>query len=685
MKQRIKTLKRQSGGGKGLPRTGPRILLCFLPLILLFSALMGRAMQLQLLPHPQLERFMRRTMPSTMTLAQTNRGIIFDRNGRELAVNISLKSVYIDPLLFKENRNWRRNLIRVSQLTRLPLSTLKQKLEQASRFFWVQRHIDDKLAQQLHDLKIPGINFIDESKRSYPNGALASDLLGFTNLDGEGIEGLEYVYDKLLTGQQGTLIGQRDAKGRKLLVGGIGKRGHSGQNITTTIDSVLQYIVERELDRALQETRATGALSIVMDPNSGEILALADRPYFDPNRYQDYPQATWRNRAVTDVFEPGSTFKSFVVAYALDHGIISMKDRFWCKEKSLVIQKKMIREAHEFEWLSTPEVLKYSSNIGSAKIAMLVGSESMRDMMREFGFGLRTDAGLTGETAGLIQPSARWTELDLATAGFGQGIGVTAMQVMRGYAALINGGYLLRPYVALRAEDTQEGTVTNLGIRRVLGQPLTTETANAVRDLLAGVVEEEGTGTRAALANYSVGGKTGTAQRFDTRTASYNDTDYNSSFIGYFPVNNPRLLIMVIVDQPRGLLNSGGMVAAPVFKRIAEQAAVYMNVEPDRAEPEPVTIADRRSAKALKLAATEGLRGTEAMEEAAKNFDGSLNMEFKGSLKGLTVREVVTLAQKRGFEVVVQGSGFATGKISRDRKQPNLLYVQFEHGTKGKT
>ncbi len=648
------------------PRIGPRIVVAFVPLTLAFTLLILRSAQLQFMQQPKLERFMQRAQPSSITIAQHNRATVFDRHGRELAVNVPVKSLYIDPLRFKEQHNFSATLRTIAKKTGVELKTLKRRLNRASRFFWVKRHLSPYVAKEIEALKASGVHFISESKRFYPNGSLAAHLLGFTNLDGDGIEGLEFAMDDLLRGEKSTLRAQRDAKGRRLLIGGIEKKGRPGKQLYLTIDSVLQHAVERELERAQQENQASAALALMMHPHTGEILAMASHPTFDPNRYREYSRQSWRNRVITDIFEPGSTFKSFVIAHAMQEGILARNDRFFCKAGSLAIQSRIINEEHRHEWLTTAEILKYSSNIGAAKIGLLLGSKRMKQMLNRFGFGEKSHIGLPGESAGLTHPTRHWTDYDVASAAFGQGIGVTGLQLIRGFSSLLNGGYLLQPTVLSHAMEGNR-RIELQHKHRILRKTVNTHVSTNMRAMLTTVIEPKGTGFRAALAHHSVGGKTGTAQRFDPVSGTYPENNYTSSFIGYLPAENPQLVILVVVDQPQGKLTGGGGVAAPVFRRIAQLAAEHLNIKPDKtAESLQAGIPTRKLIRRV-AATTDTLNPTDLSKTE--------------HLQGLTIREVLRLTQKNGIEVSVRGSGFATGKIHVDKndstgKQKWIVYFE---------
>ena len=648
-------LKSRSKAKEQPIRIKPRVVLCMLPLLVFFTVLLGRAAWLQFGDDQRLESRIGRTLPKQIKIAQNNRGIIYDRNGKPLAVNVPVKSAYFDPMLAKQQDGYYLKINKIASQLGLDRKRLTKRFDRAKRFLWIKRHLTPNEYKQLEALDMHGLHFVEENKRFYPNGPLAAPILGFTNRDGKGIEGVEYTADRWLTGSTGIIRGQRDAKGRKLLIGGIKQKLQAGDDLYLTIDAVLQHILERELATAVDNNQAVGATGVILQPRTGEILAMANMPSFDANNYQDYPRRIWKNRAVTDIFEPGSTFKAFVVAHAIEKRLVDNDEQFYCKPGSLSIRSRTIQEAPHKDWLTPTEILKVSSNIGAAKIGLLLGQKEMHQLIERFGFDQKTGVELPGEAPGLIRNPRSWTDYDLASAAFGQGIGVTALQLTSAFASIVNDGFLVTPHLFKRIGDNENPSKDKLTPVKTISSV----TSKELREMLTSVVTREGTGEKASIAGYTVGGKTGTAQRFDSEANQYPDEEYVSSFVGFFPYEDPQLVIFVMIDRPQGKFRGGGAVAAPVFQHIAKQAADYLEIKPK--QPLPTNL-PKKSGGSAKLAHKQKARG-------GRDY------------RGLTMREVLSLAKQQNIKVVVRGSGFATGVTEIIKDHPQVVKVYFSPST----
>ncbi|MDP2657529.1 MAG: penicillin-binding protein, partial [Candidatus Deferrimicrobium sp.] len=427
---------------------------------------------------------------------------------------------------------------------------------------------------------VDGIGTVEEPKRFYPNRELAASLVGFTNRDSEGMEGVELSLNRYLRGERGFLLCERDARGRVIVPATtpveVNSKGHS---VALTIDRNIQHVAESELQAAVEKYNARGGMAVVLSPGTGEILAMATAPSFNPNAPAGAPAEARKNRSLTDSFEPGSTFKVFTLASALELGAVSTTDRFFCENGAYHYAGKVIHDTHRYGWLTAPEVVKVSSNIGITKINERMDGDRFYDMIRAFGFGSRTGIELRGEVPG-IAPSRRGFESHLrrATVSFGQGISVTPLQLAIGMAAVVNGGKVMKPYLVREIRD-QEGKTVFRGEPRELRRVLSPKTSAQMREILGKVVEEDGTGTQARIKGFLVGGKTGTAQKVEPGSGRYSATKRTASFIGFLPLNDPKLLILVVIDEPRGQVY-GGVVAAPAFNQIAVKTAYYLGIQP---------------------------------------------------------------------------------------------------------
>lgn len=501
---------------------------------------------------------------------RVRRGMIFDRNGRDMAVNLEQESLYCDPAgvaVPKESAD------KLSAITGKPSKAILTKLSSEGHFVWFQRKLEPDVARKVKDANMKGIGFVPDSKRFYPKGKVASQIIGFVDVDNKGIEGVELKYNKYLSTGGGKVLLARDASG-KTLSQGVDMES-KGNNLILTIDEWLQYTSEEELDKVMSESRAGAAAVIMMDPFTGEILAMANRPSFNPNAAGASKNFERRNRAITDCYEPGSTFKIVVGAAALEEKIVSPESRFDVSRGIIEVGKRVIHDDHKHGVLSFEEVIQKSSNVGSIMIGMRLGKERVYRYAKAFGFGEKTMIDLPGEVSGWIRPPERWSGVSIGSVPIGQEVAVTPLQVLRAYAAIANGGFLVTPHVVSRiiSPEGQELWAAKYETKRVLSQ----KTAEKFKDILKLVTQEGGTAKGAAVSGNYVAGKTGTAQIVDPLTKRYSKEKYVSSFVGFVPADNPRLAMIVVVYEPKGQ-HYGGLIAAPVFKRIAEKALSYMEV-----------------------------------------------------------------------------------------------------------
>ncbi len=502
------------------------------------------------------------------------RGTIYDANLRELAVSIDVTSIAAHPPQIIDAKATAKSLSRILKTDRKELA---RKLSSDKKFVWIKRPVTPKEHQAVQNLKIPGVDFILEHKRFYPNKMLAAQILGFTNIDDIGIEGLEYYYDSYLRGTTSNFTVLKDALGRGFEAEKNWISNYSGNNLILTIDSTVQYITEQALEESVLEFSAKSGMAIVMATKTGAILAMAHSPLFNPNSFGGFEQKLWRNRIITDPFEPGSTMKIFSAAAALESGSCSPNSIFYCENGAYKIGKDVIHDIHGYGWLSLQQIIKHSSNIGSVKVNEVTGPEPLYKTLLDFGFGAKTGIDCPGETAGSLAPFHRWSKIDAGAISFGQGISASALQLITGTSAIANKGILMRPYIVQAVTDQNGRLVKSFSPRKVR-RAVSEKTALTLTRIMQTVVADGGTGVNAAVEGYSICGKTGTAQKVNEK-GEYTDGNYISSFVGFAPAETPEIAILVVLDEPRHEYY-GGIVAAPVFKKIAHKTLSYLNIQP---------------------------------------------------------------------------------------------------------
>ncbi len=552
-------------------------------MVLGFLLVALRLVYLQVFERAKLTARAERQQEQVLTLVP-KRGAILDRRGKALAVSLDVYSVYGIPSKIDDPRALAK---RLSRILHEDPATLERKLAGDKHFVWLRRKVDPTEAEQVKELGSAEIQLRAEPKRFYPNKALAGPLIGFAGVDNEGLEGLERTYDKILRGVNGWMLAEMDAKGRMVFPGGPGFQYHMpkpGHDIILTIDEVIQHISEKELDAALASSHAKGGVCIVMNPQTGEILALSvrtngyGRPAFNPNEPQRYKPAEWRDRAVTDAYEPGSIFKVVLASAALEERVVHPLERLDCSAGYIKLADREIKDAHKNGVLTFSDVIAESSNVGTIKVALRLGKDRFYKYITAFGFGKKTGVDLPGEIPGLLQDTRLWSGVSLGEIAIGQGIGVTPLQMAAAYCVIANGGVLMKPYVVSEIVDPGGGAGQKFGPQPV-GRVISEETCAKVVGLLKRVIDM-GTGQEAKPSGYSAAGKTGTAQKIDHRTGEYSKKNYVSSFVGFAPANSPRIVILVMIDTPESSIY-GGTVAAPVFRAVAEQSLAYLRVAPD--------------------------------------------------------------------------------------------------------
>lgn len=560
--------------GRSRPYNGHRLSAVVGILALSFLAIWFRLAFVQLIHHDHLSDLAARQHNRSVTLSP-ERGRILDRHGRVLATSVPVPSAYALP-----HEVEKRDVVakQLAQTLEQPLAKIQRQLNATAPFVWLARHISPAMAEQLQALNIRGVYLLEESRRFYPKRHLAGQILGFVGIDDEGLGGLEYLYNRELSGHPRHVVIQRDATGRSLglLLGNSAERPR-GADLYLTLDERLQYIAEKELEAQVQHTRAKSGLVVIMEPSSGDILAMAGYPFFNPNDFQNPQQKPWqRNRAVTDPIEPGSTFKMVAASGALEEGAVRPTDTFFCENGVFVRGSRRLRDHHPYGTLNFVQVIEHSSNIGTVKIAERLGATRFYHYIRQFGFGEKSLVDLPGEEPGFVRAPKAWSGLSQDSLAIGQEITLTPLQLATAYGVIANGGVLMRPRMVEHIVHGEESQFFTPHERyRVLSQ----RTVAQMNAILTGVVDR-GTGKLAAIEGYAAAGKTGTAQK--VVGGGYSHSKVLASFVGFVPSEAPQLVIVAIIDEPQ-IEKWGGQAAAPIFKRVAEQALHYLQIPSHKA------------------------------------------------------------------------------------------------------
>lgn len=613
------------------------------------------------------------------------RGTVYDRNGTPLAVSVEVPSVSLDAFELLRGADDRRAALlakdasmRLGKVLGLDAAEIEKKILTRRRFVWLERRLSKEEVEGLRALSDPksplpirGIQIEGEGHRFYPNRELAGPLLGFVSPDGEGKDGLELQLDGELKGHLEEVRGLRDRSGRLLFNEGIqDEQALAGHNVYLSIDQGIQYTAEHELDAAMRTYEANGGAAIVVDPNTGEILALANSPGYNPNDYGTSDVEARRDRALTDRFEPGSTMKMFTVAAALAAHTLTPTQTIYCEQGTMALDNVVIHDTHVNGWLTPTQILAMSSNIGAAKIGLGLGEAQLYEALRRFGFGEPTGIPLPGEASGVLRSRGRpWVQVETAAASFGQGVSVTAIQLAMAASAIANGGRLLEPLLVRRVTDGT-GAVVREGVPHVRREVVPPNVARTVAEMLVAVTEGEGTGVEAAIPGFRVAGKTATAQKADPATGKYTADRFTSSFVGFVPAERPRIVVVVVLDEP-ALARAGGFVAAPAFRRIAEMSLRYLGVLPKGTTPMPLAKLKgdddpaQQTFELLKEAAGEPpIR--DVPTPSAPTGPSQVRVP---DMKGLPVREAVREAAALGLAPQIEG----TGSLARQDPPPGAV------------
>jgi len=657
---------------KEVPRAGNsqrRAVFIALGLLVWMLAVGARLVQLQVSRHDELAARARNQQLSSIETAPT-RGQVLDRQGRELARSLDTESFYADP---SEINNVDVTAGKIAAITGQDRTDLAKRLGEAKdsnkKFLWVVRRVDIERANKLDALELGGVYSRKEPKRFYPNDSLAAHVLGFVGTDEIGLSGVEQYYNEKIRGESGKVYLEVDRDRHAFESYEV--QPHPGQTVVLTIDQVIQYRTEQALSEAVERTHAKSGTAIVMDPRSGEILALANAPTFDPNQPAVNSAEARANGALQNIYEPGSTFKIVAYSAAIEKGLVKPEDKIDCQMGSITVAGRLIHDGHPYGVLTIADALAKSSNVGAIKLGLMVGNESMYDYMKRLGFGSRTGIDLAGESPGLLRSLARWQPSSIGSLAIGQEVGVTPLQMAAAYSVLANNGSWIKPHI-VRELRSPDGAVTFQA--KIESRPaLKAETTAALRNMLEGVTLR-GTAKKAQLEGYTAAGKTGTAQKIDPKTHGYSATKFIGSFVGFAPVSNPAVVIIVVIDEPLGAYH-GGDVAAPVFREIAEQILPEMSVAPDTEVKAPAALVAKAPQSSPQQAKEDRMQveqreATLPKVVGARSFSGqSSEVVFtvasnRGALmpdlRGQSVRDVARMCAQLGLKLEARGEGFAT-------------------------
>jgi cell division protein FtsI (penicillin-binding protein 3) len=653
-----------------------RTSLVVLSIVLWMLVISARLVYLQVIQHEQLSERARRQQQSTV---ETNgaRGLLLDRQGRELARSLDVDSFFAVPTEMTDTCATAQALAPVLGTNADALETrLSHAKDAGHKFLWLARELEPEQAERITSLNLEGVQSIKESKRYYPNGSLAAHVIGFVGLDDAGLAGVEGFRNASLKGDAGQLTTTHDARSRPFESAQVDPK--SGDSVVLTIDQNIQYTVERALQSALESTRAKAGAALVLDPHTGEILALANAPTFDPNTAKQVASEVLANKALQYTYEPGSTFKVVAYSGAIEEKLVKPTDMIDCQMGSITLWGRTIHDSHPHGVLTITEALAQSSNVAAIKLGMKLGDARLFDYIKRFGFGAKTGVELPGETRGLLRDVSRWDKTSIGSIPMGQEIGVTPVQVAAAFGTIANDGVRVAPHIIKETRD---------GAGKSIAQPqaeqhrvVSVETARTIRSMLE-MVTLDGTAKAARLDGYTAAGKTGTAQKIDPKTHGYSKTKYVASFVGFAPVENPSVVIIVVLDEP-GTAIYGGTVAAPVFKEIAEQVLPYMGVAPDtdtkQAQPRADEVAQAAFAHAkLDAKSQNGSTNSESevapatlplVVEGVREQGGVSEVVYAAAgerallmpdVRGRSVRDAMRICAALGLELEARGEGRA--------------------------
>jgi cell division protein FtsI (penicillin-binding protein 3) len=667
-----------------------RALVVALALVAWMMAVAARLVQLQVSQHDELSARAKNQQLGAIETSPT-RGQLLDRQGRELARSIDTESFFADPSEIINPDETARLIASVTGQPRDELaSRLRDGKDSKKKFIWLIRRLDLPVAARLDTMNLDGVYSRREPKRFYPNNELAAHVLGFVGTDEIGLSGVEQFYNEKIRGEAGKFFMERDGSKERRVFDSYEVQPHPGQTVVLTIDQTIQYRTEQALFAAVERSHARSGTAIVIDPHTGEILALANAPAFDPNQPPKDPSEGRANGALQNIYEPGSTFKVVAYSAAIEKGLVTPEDRINCQMGQITVAGRLIHDHHPFGVLTVSDALAQSSNVGAIKLALLVGNEGMYDFARRLGFGIRTGIDLPGESPGILRALNRWQPSSVGSIAIGQEIGVTPLQMATAYSVLANGGMLVKPHVV--REMRSSGGAILFQAKTESRQVLKLETVTALRGMLEGVTLR-GTARKAQVEGYSAAGKTGTAQKIDPKTRTYSATKYIGSFVGFAPVSNPSVVVIVVIDEPRGAYH-GGDVAAPVFREIAEQILPELSITPDiqmkssndliaqEYQPSPQTLEER--ARDIEQ------REATLPKVEARNFSGRASevvfavatkrAALMPDLRGQSVRDVARMCAQLGLRLEAVGEGRAIRQnpaVGSEVNSGQMVQVEF--------
>jgi len=637
------------------------------------TAVFGRLGYLQLIRHSDYLARAQRQQQRTIEITP-KRGAIYDRNMHPLAMSVPVESAFAVPAEIGDNKAMAARLL--SNVLAIPRDVLETRFQSSGSFVWISRKLPPDKAEAVRALNLRGVYLQSENQRYYPKRELAAHVLGFVDLDEKGLGGIEYGLDSLIRGKSEKIVVMADAR-QRWFDGGSAQKDFSA-NVILTIDEKIQYIAERELAAAIAKTHAMAGTVIVQNPSNGAILALANWPKFNPNSANEAKAEARMDRAVSAIYEPGSTFKLITLAAALDQNLTRPDEVFNCENGAVYIAGHRIRDHKPFGLLTVSDILAKSSDVGAIKIALRMGAPKFYEYIRAFGFGQQTGIDLPSESKGILRKLDNWSAISIGSVSMGQEVGVTPMQLVTAVSAIANGGTLYKPHVVAELKRGSESLpMTGVLASGEAKEVIRPETAATLRRLMEGVVLQGGTGTRARLDGWTAAGKTGSAQKIDPATGRYSPTQLIASFSGFAPINDPAVTILVSLDSPVGE-HEGGQVAAPVFKRIAEQVLPYLDVPRDvPVSPKLIQAAyqrsDREDESSLSdftpvdfSAQPDQTPPAESVERKALNPQPAVTVALDEGgdiavpdFRGKTMRDVTEMCLRLGLEPVLVGSGLA--------------------------
>ena len=655
-------------------------------------AVSARLVYLQVSQHSSLTNRARQQQQNALDTTP-QRGEVLDRNGRQLARSVQTISLFLDPADLDAGQ-LECTAQQLSNALGLSYAEVSQQLSNAQtmerRFLWIARRLDVDRGNQILALELPGVHPVIEPKRFYPNGSLASHVLGYVGIDGQGLGGVEHSYNSKIKGEPGELFLEKDATGRAYESFEIPAK--PGQTVVLTIDQTIQYHAEQALQAAVARSHAKSGTAIVLDPRTGEILALANAPTFDPNKVSDSTADARSNWALQNIYEPGSTFKIVAFSAAIDRKLAKPEDHIDCQMGAITVAGRVVHDHHPFGSLTLVEALAKSSNVGAIKLGIRVGDESMYDYITRYGFGSRTGIELMGETPGILRKVDRWQPSSIGSIAIGQEIGVTPLQMVSAYGAVANDGVRIAPHIVREVRNANGSVLFSAQPeqRRVINA----ETAIALRGMLEGVTLN-GTAKKAQLDGYSAAGKTGTAQKIDPKTKAYSSTKFVGSFVGFAPVSNPQVVIIVVIDEPAGAYH-GGDVAAPVFREVAEQVLPTLGIEPDiemKSAPDLIAQQINENPERAEKIREEQAQSEEQRKATMPTVDSNggrggevvyANSTRKAilmpDLRGRSVRDVARTCAQLGLQVEARGEGKVLKQnpsAGTEVSTGQLIYVDF--------